>query len=231
MISLLDGDLIAFRCASTAENEGEQIALARTNEFVEKLLLETEVGSYEVYISGEGNFRKTIFPEYKANRIGKYRPRHEEACKQFLISEWGAQRSHGCETDDMLGIRATELGYISIICSIDKDLSMIPGWHYHWQQTRLGEIVAEAKRFYVTPTEGLRNFYRQLIIGDAADGIKGVKGAGKKAAAVLDSYTEEIDMFNIVRGMYDNDEEMLMNGQVLHIWRKTNDIWEFPKET
>jgi len=231
MISLLDGDLIAFRCAATAENENEEVAVFRTNEFVENLLKLTEATSYEVYVSGDGNFRYSIFPEYKANRKGKYRPKYEKACKQFLIDQWGAGQAHGCETDDMLGIRQTQLGDNSTIVSIDKDLSMVPGWHYHWEQRRLGEVIAPAKRFYVTPEEGIRNFYRQLVLGDSTDGIKGVVGSGKKAAAVLDCYTEEIDMFNIVRGMYDNDEEMLMNGQVLWIWRKDNDIWEFPKET
>lgn len=227
---LIDGDLVAFRCAATAEQEECSIAIARTNEFMEKLLAETSATEYETFLSGSKNFRYTIFPEYKANRIGKYRPRWEKECKNFLREEWQAHSEETLEADDLLAIRQTELKDTSIICSIDKDLKQVPGWHYHWEQTRLGKVVAEAKLFYVNEHEALLHFYTQLIIGDTADGIKGVVGAGKKAAAVLENCVTEEEMFNIVREMYSCDEEMLMNGQVLYMLRERDKLWEFPIE-
>ena len=37
-------------------------------------------------------------------------------------------------------------------------------------------------------------------------------------------------MFDTVRDLYNNDEEMLMNGKVLWLWQKENDIWTPMKE-
>lgn len=228
MIALIDGDLVAFRCAATAEQEEEAIASARAGLFIEKLLMETDCSEFEIYFSGKNNFRYNIFPEYKANRIGKYRPKWEASTKEFLHKEWGAIWYEGAEADDILAIRQTELGDNSIIVSIDKDMKQVPGWHYQWEQTRKAIVVKEASRFYVTPIEGTRHFYRQLIIGDGADGIQGVPGSGPKAAAVLDDCTTEEEMFLTVRSMYDCDEAMLMNGQILWLQRHPGQIWEFP---
>lgn len=227
---LIDADLVAFRCAATAENDPEAIALARTNEFMEKLLEETQATHYETFLSGKNNFRYTIFPEYKANRIGKYRPRWEKECKDFLREEWNGYSEETLEADDLLAIRQTELGDESIIASIDKDLKQVPGWHYHWEQTRLGNVISEAKLFYVNEHEALLHFYTQLIVGDTADGIKGVPGLGKKAAEVLQNCVTELEMFNIVREMYSCDEALEMNGRVLYMTRERGKMWEFPIE-
>lgn len=227
---LIDGDLVAYRCAATCEGEPEDIAWKRTNDFVERLLVEVgHVQGYpDIYLSGPGNFRYGIFPEYKVGRVGKPRPQWEKSCKEFLIDEWGAEWCPGMEADDMLAIRQTVLQDNSIIVSIDKDMKQVPGWHYKWEQVRLDVVISQAERFYITPEEGLRNFYTQLIVGDSSDGIKGVVGCGKKAALPLQEMIEEKDMFNFVREMYGCDEEMLMNGQVLWLLRYPDKVWEFP---
>jgi 5'-3' exonuclease len=227
LIGLIDGDLVAFRCAATAENEADWIATSRAEEFLYKLLREAEVDSFEIYLSSPDNFRYSIFPEYKANRINTYRPKWEKTVKDFLIEHFGAASWATLEADDVLAIRQTELKDNSIIVSIDKDMLQVPGWHYQWEQVRKNVVVKPAKKIYVSEIEGLRNFYKQLIIGDAADGIKGVVGAGPKAAAVLDSLQTEKEMFDAVRDMYSCDEEMLMNGQVLWLQRKLNKVWTF----
>lgn len=228
MIALIDGDLVAFRCAATAENEDEIVAHVRTNDFMEKLVLETGATEVYCYLSGKDNFRYNLFPEYKANRIGKYRPKWEKSSKEFLVDAWNATWFDGGEADDALAIEQTKHGDNSIIVSIDKDMAQVPGWHYRWEQLRKGVVVKEASKFYVTPIEGLRNFYRQLIIGDSADGIQGVPGSGPKAAEILDDCSTEEEMFITVRNMYDCDEAMLMNGRVLWLMRHPGQLWEFP---
>lgn len=149
------------------------------------------------------------------------------------MRSYGAIVSTGCEADDLLGIEQMSYNDASVeesmICSIDKDLRMIPGWHYHPGLRRRGSWIIEPHRYLVSPLDAMRFFYTQLLMGDATDGIKGVVGIGKsKADKLLAHTTTEDEMFNTVREAYSCDPEMLMNGQCLWIWRKENDIWQFP---
>lgn len=128
----------------------------------------------------------------------------------------------------MLGVRQCELAPDTIICTTDKDLDMIPGWHYTWEIKRLGQTVRKAQKYYVNAYEASHFFYYQLLVGDSTDNIKGVVGIGKqKAEKLLSGLWSEEEMFNCVREQYSNDEEMEMNAQVLWIWRKPGDIWKF----
>ena len=69
MIGLIDGDLVAFRCSASVGDQGEEeIAVLRTDRLMQELLHSTQVDRYSCFISGGGNFRKKINPEYKANR-------------------------------------------------------------------------------------------------------------------------------------------------------------------
>jgi 5'-3' exonuclease len=124
-------------------------------------------------------------------------------------------------------VKAASEGLETCICSIDKDLDQIPGWHLNF--------VKELK-YEVTPQEGLRKFYHQLLTGDlACDNIPGLKGIGpKKADKALDGCLTEEDMFNACKKMYqlyypDSWEKvMLRNGQLLKIRTREGEVWEFP---
>jgi DNA polymerase-1 len=222
-------DLVAYRCAASAEHELEDIAQNRCLTFVDRLVDEAEVTDVQGYLSGKDNFRYGIFPEYKLNRKSKPIPKWLASCRHRLQHEFNTVVMDGAEADDGLAIGQSQAPPEStIIISIDKDMKQVPGWHYQWEQTRLGVVVAEAKKFFVTPEEAMRYFYHQLIVGDHGDGIKGVVGCGKKAALPLQDMTEEKDMFDYVRSLYRNDEEMLMNAQVLWLQREPGKIWEMP---
>lgn len=106
----------------------------------------------EVFLSNKGSFReKEVDITYKMNRAEMRRPFHLPACKQYLMNKWAAKcRAGELEADDMLAMRATELqklgGPVPIICSIDKDLKQVPGWHWDFVKRKLvyvDEIEAE----------------------------------------------------------------------------------------
>lgn len=227
MKAIIDSDTIAFSCAATAEDSEEWVAHARANEMVERILAATNATEYELWLSGLDNFRYSIYPEYKANRLDSYRPKWEKSVKDFLTDQWNANWSVGCEADDMCGVRS---GPGTIICHIDKDLNQIPGLHYNWELTRLGKVIKPETIYEVTPEEGLRYFHYQLIVGDTTDNIKGIPGYGpKKAEKLLDCPLEE--QLDVIRSYYSCDEELELNGGVLWIWKKMNDIWSLKHET
>jgi DNA polymerase-1 len=232
----------AFRSAASAENDNLGIAIFRVEEMIDKTLHETGADEFSIFLSGKNNFRYEIYPEYKSNRT-QPKPRFLKEVKDYLTEKYKAETSDGCEADDLLGIaqcaalRSPAIDFVpldeTIICSLDKDLRMIPGMHYSFeisgtsklgkQWTRPMEIV-EVGEF-----EGLKRFYTQILTGDSTDGIKGAAGVGKVGAEkILRDCTTEQEMFEAVSDHFSSEEELLMTGQCLWIFRKPNDIWKLP---
>ena len=216
---LIDADIVTFRGAFSAEDEPEAwVACARSDGIIHDIAQTLGCDDYELWLSGKGNFRYEVFPEYKANRITAKRPRYEQEVKEYLVTTYGAKYSEGCEADDMLGVRQVELGQDSTIVTIDKDLDMIPGWHYNF---------VKKERYYVTDEEAIKFFYYQCLIGDTADGIKGVSGIGpKKATKLLEPCTTEEACYSVVREQFGSYEHFAMTARVLWIWREMNGIWK-----
>jgi len=215
MKALIDADIVAYRVACTLEDDdAEDFVYARTEDLIDNILVNTEATEYRLFLTGKNNFRYTIYPEYKAHRP-KEKPFWLEKCRQYLIATFNAEVVNGQEADDALGIAQTE---DTIICSIDKDLLMIPGRHYNFVKDEFQEV---------TNDSGMRHFYMQCLTGDRSDNIKGIEQIGpKKAEKILVGCVTEQELFNAVREAYSNDEEFLMNGRVLWIRRKENEDWK-----
>jgi DNA polymerase-1 len=215
MKALIDADIVAYRVACTLqEDDAEDFVFARAEDLVDQILVNTEATEYRLFLTGKNNFRYTIYPEYKAHRP-KEKPFWLEKCREFLKATFNAEVVDGQEADDALGIAQTEN---TIICSIDKDLLMIPGRHYNFVKDEF---------LTVTPDSGMRHFYMQCLTGDRSDNIKGIEKIGpKKAEKILAGCITEQELFNAVREAYGNDEEFLMNGRVLWIRRKENEDWK-----
>jgi len=228
--ALIDGDLIAYINAASAENEDEWIALARVDTHMESILGTVGADSYRAFLSGQDNFRYTVNPQYKANRKDLQDPRHREACKHHLVVNWKAEITEGYEADDALGIHQTA---DTVICSIDKDLDMIPGIHYSWPILRGGNVVREGKIYEVSEIDGLRSFYRSILVGDRTDNIFGIDGIGPvKAAKHINHLFTEEEMLNKVAELYGEDMDRLyMNAKCLWIQREEHKQWTPPLQT
>ena len=208
-------DLVCYRCAASAEQDDLGIAIYRMNELLDQILVKTDATEYRAFLTGEDNFRKQIYPEYKANRT-QPKPRHLNDCRDYAIKEFNAEAEYGLEADDLLGIHQTEE---TIICSLDKDLLQIPGRHFQWAIAGNGWSKDDA--FYMQDEVSANiQFYKQCLMGDKSDNIKGIEGIGpKKAEKILKGTIEEQKLFDKVRIAYGNDDEFLMNGSCLWILR------------
>lgn len=215
-IALIDSDLVAYRCAATVpENVDKDVAFYRMDVLIQQIIEATDATQYRVFLTGRNNFRKKINPEYKANRKDTVPPVYLQECRQYLVDNHNAIISDGCEADDLLGINQTQ---DTIICSLDKDLRMIPGNHYNWTKVELDRV---------TKQDGLRHFYKQMLIGDKSDNIFGVDKIGPvKAAKLIDHLDDEQDMFDAVWAKYDEDAaRFVMNANCLWIQRNHGEIW------
>ena len=214
MKALIDADIVAYRIACTLQDDDAQdFAYARTEDLVDHILVSTEASEYNLYLTGKNNFRYSIYPEYKAHRP-KEKPFWLEPIRQYLIATFNAEVIDGMEADDALGLNQTD---DTIICSIDKDLLMIPGKHFNFVKNEFCEV---------NEFEGLKHFYKQCLMGDRSDNIKGIEKIGtKKADKILAECETEQHLFDSVRNAYSNDEEFKMNAQVLWIRQKGKENW------
>lgn len=230
--------MFCYRSAASAENDDVGIAKHYVDKLLDNCLVDLNATEFQFYLTGNTNFRFQVYPEYKANRLNTPKPKHLPALRDYIMENYAGIMSEGCEADDLMGIAqcAESANARTVIVSLDKDMLMIPGEHYSWHiegGPPDKRWVRDAKLQEITPIQGYRNFYTQMLTGDTSDNIKGVAGIGKVGAGKLlaDPDLTEEDMFHIVADAYSNDAEMLMNGQCLWIHRKPNDIWELPFET
>lgn len=187
---------------------------------MKRILETTGATDYECFISGSNNFRKLIYPEYKANRLGKPRPTYRDEANAYLVTGYGAKVSDGYEADDGIGIAVSRCND-PIICSIDKDLKQIPGTHYNWRKNEFETV---------SHLEGLRSFYRSVLTGDRTDNIiSGLHRMGPVTASkMIDNIENEWDMYETCKILYNDDERLHLNCNLLYILREENKHWEPP---
>lgn len=226
MRALIDADIVCFRCAAAAQNESEGIARYYYDSLLDEIIAGTKADSYNLYLTGKGNFRYNVYPEYKATRLDQERPQFLPYLRSLAL-EAGAILSDGCEADDLMGAEQCTSKDETVVVSLDKDLLTIPGYHYSWEIRGKSKGTSWTKpAAWTNQTAFAANywFYTQVLIGDVADNIKGIPGIGKaKAKAILEGLVDEQEMFDAVREAYDNDDEFLMNARCVYIWRKKDD--------
>lgn len=222
---LIDGDILAYRAAYYCEDKDEEEGQHKIDDIVDGILYDTSfdpaTADYEMFITGKGNFRFDVQPTYKGNRKDKPRPIHLNAMRQYLIDGYKAKVSSGQEADDDIAIRATELGPRTIIASIDKDFLQVPCMHYNFNRKTLVEV---------NEFGGLKFIYAQILQGDTADNVFGLKGIGAvKSVRMLESATTERELYDLCVEAYDGDvSKVKENAQLLWLLRKEGELWQEP---
>lgn len=216
-IALIDGDVICYQLAYKNKDWPIEYCLADTDDFIADVMTRSNSDAYEMYLTGSNNFRDTlaVSKPYKGNRKTE-KPDHFYPVKEHLLKRYSAIVAEDCEADDLMGVaqtKADQVNYETIICTVDKDLKMIPGLHYSWRN-RDGIIE-------VTADEGQRFFFTQWLTGDATDNIPGAVGIGiKKATELLEDCTTKQEMYEAVQTGYTakGHDEAYMDEQAHLIW-------------
>lgn len=215
MRALIDGD-IALHAVGFAADRDQYDFAATADEFLNfiyKVVRDCGADDFIVCLTGEDNFRDKVAKtrKYKGNRDNKTKPVHFYALKDWVVSGQAfsdfdsVNLSMGEEADDVMGrLQIKDLDN-SIICSLDKDLNQIPGWHYNWRQEKI---------YYVEQEEAIRFYYKQLLMGDPVDNIIGIDGLGPKKAEKLLEGKSLSEIETIVNEQYkehykDNWKEVL----------------------
>ncbi len=185
---LLDADITAYQIASaleeTFEFNGETVHTAdlekgckqvdRTLRQIQKLSFASKI---VLFLTEGDNFRKSILPTYKGNRLDVRKPTILMELRDYMKSTYTVITEPGLEADDLLGIHATmpHKGQ-RVIWSADKDLKTVPAWHW---------CPEDGEPIEVTQREADRFFYEQILTGDPTDNYKGCPKVGPVLASQL----------------------------------------------
>lgn len=193
---IVDADSILFKAAIVANNQSD----VRSN--IKAALKEIErecfMGEMKIAVKGKGNFRYSVYPEYKSNRKDldqKVKDRINYGHK-FIREKYGAVMAHGMEADDLVSIWCWECINTEepfVLAHIDKDLDQIPGSHFNYNKKT---------HYNVTPEDGYKFLCKQWVMGDSTDGIPGISGMGpKKSEKFLEGIPVE-SLENRIRQLY-----------------------------
>jgi hypothetical protein len=186
-----------------------------------------------MYLSGSDNFRDgvaTIKP-YKGNRDKAERPVHGPAIRKFIKDKYNTKVSVEEEADDEIGYSHYAMycqdPHSSLICTVDKDMDMIPGMHYNF---------VKEESYFVDEDQADRIFYMQLLTGDGVDNIPGLPRVGPATAAkMLKDKTTVLSMYEVAKKAYAEKYEHGMdalreNARLLWIRRRPGEWWQPPVE-
>ena len=191
---IIDGDILVYRLGFAADAQAKREAPEswETQDYLSwalhlvdnqiKAITETAFGEatqYWLFLSGKDNFRKEVatIKEYKGNRKDAKKPKYYEELREYMTEVWGASIVDGIEADDAIGqLQFSHNDKSTVICSIDKDLNMIPGYHFNFVK---GEF------YDVKLAEANLTFLRQMLTGDSTDNIPGIRGIGPKTVDKL----------------------------------------------
>lgn len=201
------------------------------------------------FLTGEGNFRHAIATRQPYKQRPGHKPYHYANLKAVLRGLYNAIERDGLEADDLMSIEQTARKDETIICTRDKDLRQVAGWHYGWEvngQPAFGPFYVSGYGSISLSDDrkklegyGLKFFLAQCLTGDRVDSIPGLPKCGPVAAyeRLKDTETYQ-DGLSVVKDAYKERyvdtwrEELLEQGQLLHMTRELNEdgtpvLWTF----
>jgi len=257
MKALIDSDIFQFEYGTLTDDEFKPVAWPIVQNMIQSridsIMEATGADEYQLYLTSDdkSNFRydvATIVP-YKGNRAATEKPHWYSHIRNLLVDYRGAIEVFGQEADDAMAIAQWEdyrenvlsqvgLGNAkecqTVICSRDKDLKMVPGWHYTWAAGKQ----KEQPMWFQTEIGGLRCFYKQLLTGDSTDNIPGLYGVGKSSTLLkklddmdteLQMYTHVLEQYKLRFGSY-AEQFLIENGRLLHMRSYEGEMWLPPTQ-
>lgn len=200
-VAVLDIDSIAYAIANPnkIKNDDGSFALDEKGRFiyVDKTQSELESSCHNVlkdilesclaeeyigFIKGNntGKHRYAIKTDYKSNR-SDLRPHWWDFVSHYLTQNFNIHIVDNYEVDDIVNVyRLNKEGAFTV--AIDKDLLNLTGVHFNWKTKEWQANTLE---------EAELMFWKDMIIGQPGDAIKGIPGKGKSFA---DSYLDGVDV-------------------------------------
>jgi 5'-3' exonuclease len=229
---LIDGDQFLYKAACGVEKEvrwDEENHILYSNledawgclkESINALIEKFTPTDSVFCLTGKHNFRKELYPSYKAQRQGSRKPLCYADLSQRLRESFKTVSYDKLEADDILGILATKpSNRRKIIVSQDKDMKTIPATVFNGNEV---VTYSEAEADY--------NHMFQTLCGDTSDGYPGCPGVGPVKAGKLLSgaayyWSPVVDTF---RAAGYTEDDALVQARLARILRASD--WDDEKK-
>ena len=248
-ILVMDGDASCYEAATTVAKL--DTALRRVEEKIITAMYLTQSPAARVHITPEGSYKagRHLYvgaQPYQANRDPNAKPTLlapiRKALKGYIESKYPeitVIENFTLEADDGIIIDSCKLKQDVVVWSPDKDLRVTPASYY---EISTGIIDTIPNRFgYITigSTEtgnnkpkghGTKFFWWQMLMGDTADNIKGLRSYKGKSIGAVRAYnlikdiTDEQECANFVLECYKSiNQNPLPEGSLLWLLRDEHD--------
>jgi len=210
-------------------------AIARAIEDIQTLVVETDCKSAELYFTSGTNFRFEVTHTYKANRKKLRYPQGLKEIKLAMLEKFPGKVCEGYEADDKVVQLKQLYPEKYVLCAVDKDvLGAVSGKHYNYYKSALYKI--QRKWVEVTDYEAFLWPYKQVLMGDSTDNIKGCPGIGKvKAAKALADLYSPCEMWKVVVKLFLNagrtEDDAITDMRLINMHQLKGDrvvLWEPP---
>lgn len=190
---VIDADVLAYEAAAGEQQVyewGEGVvgvrpgtldeALVHIQHKLDEWMTHFKASHYALCLTDEDNFRKRLYPPYKASRVVK--PVLLPEVRKYMLEKLAAYKRKGLEGDDVIGILTTHPKLIKgpkLMISVDKDMLQIPGTLYRPHKNEVVTISREESIYW---------HYYQTMVGDPTDEYPGIRGIGDvKARRLLEN--------------------------------------------
>ncbi len=174
VVTVFDADFLPYYCCHNKKDNVEKTYDECTNlvdSFINNINNSCNSDYYCGFITKGKCFRYDINPSYKANRKYLNPPKYLNEVKEYLQSAHNFTYLEGYEADDLLLSFERQYSHFkSILVSPDKDILTIGKSVYNPRLNAYSEN---------GPYNAAEAFWRSMVVGDPADGIKGIPGKGK----------------------------------------------------
>ena len=194
--AVLDGDMFVYKVGHAAMKEimfDEYVisigdypeAVVALENWIDAVTKKIDVDGFTIAFTSKNNFRKEIYPEYKANRTKNKKPYLVKQLQEYCERTYKCLTVDGLEADDIIGQAMTNPRFGDVIgVSMDKDMLTIPGATFNPDKDA---IVQRTSLLDATV-----KFYVQTLTGDAVDNYKGCPGIGEvKAYKAMNKVLDE----------------------------------------
>lgn len=194
---IIDADTYAYKLAYFNEQSyKEEVIKENVISYMTRTLLDIIVDTdkitnddYILLLSSKTNKRKKDNKDYKKNRTQSFK--WLSFIYKIIKENFNTLTIQDYEADDIAATIMKQNNYKDILVHEDKDLNQIPGIHiFRGNLTLINEI--DAYKFLM----------HQMLMGDSADDVSGVKGIGKKTADKLLNEKTLIDILEVVLEKY-----------------------------
>lgn len=194
-VAHIDADFLAYIVAADTVAEKDsgnlrsiQHKCGQMHEFAETVSKAAGASSYVLHITPQGSnkggrYDQAVQQAYQGSRSDREVPEHLPLIRKYIELKMQSVASYNMEADDAMSMAMYADPVNNIVCSRDKDLRMVPGWHLDMDTNE--HVFVEPDTFGYIELDDSKStkkvvgygpafFFAQCLMGDAADTVRGL---------------------------------------------------------